>query len=683
MDQILGDVPHTFVYLDDILIASSTMEEHIQDLERVFKILNDNGLVINRKKCILGKPKVEFLGHEVDSQGIRPLKEKVEAILAVKPPTSIKELQRFHGMINYYRQFVRSAAHHMSHLFDALAGKPKKLDWDEKKQYSFESIKQALANSTLLHHPDPSLPLAVTTDASDVAIGGVIEQRGPEGWEPLAFFSKKLSKGQAAWCPYDRELMAAHQGIRHFKHMVEGRAFTLYTDHQSLVPSLFKKTDAPTSRQTNQLSEIAEYTTDIRYLEGKSNFVADALSRPNGENAAEKKKQAVPISAVKSGLKLGRHIFLQELDKIWSRQKEAEDEVLPINNVECPGCIEWQQQQLQQQQQQQQSAINNINSIAEQEEIDLGEKRYQNLISYKEKPQPPSTTASAAAERRQQSSGHGLPSSKRLSKQANSFDPNWTPEHIEWGLFPPSSALKSKSASLDEQLQPNGMPSVSEISQTGVTNSGACPPTKISAKKDEEKISAPFVTVYKQNKPFPANATPSAPNQLTNDDQTLQRHAPNVPGCHPEENAKVFQSGAPQGPFVQNALTNPDDGGSFLQKSSEKENATLKKSDSANLEVSRHAEHDGNIHFHEKNRDQGATYENSSPHYANEQKCEKPISEQKMEDLKAVINSIDHYQINLEEMAVDQPLDQDFQTLSREATTGLRFRKVKIGENFL
>merc|ERR1711911_51101 len=113
MDQILGDVPHTFVYLDDILIASSTLEEHLQDLERVFNILNQNGLVINRKKCVLGKSKVEFLGHEVDAQGIRPLKEKVEAILAVKAPTTVKELQRFHGMMNYYRRFIKAAAHHM------------------------------------------------------------------------------------------------------------------------------------------------------------------------------------------------------------------------------------------------------------------------------------------------------------------------------------------------------------------------------------------------------------------------------------------------------------------------------------------------------------------------------------------------------------------------------------------
>ena len=109
----------------------------------------------------------------------------------------------------------------------------------------------------------PNLLLAITTDASDVAMGAIIEQRGPHGWEPLAFWSKKLSDTQQDWCPYDRELNAAHKAIQHFKHMAEGRPFTLYTDHQSLVPSIHKKTDAPTARQTNQLSEIAKFTTDI------------------------------------------------------------------------------------------------------------------------------------------------------------------------------------------------------------------------------------------------------------------------------------------------------------------------------------------------------------------------------------------------------------------------------------
>ena len=282
MDAILGDIPHVFVYLDDILVASLNKEEHLKDLRKVFEILDQNGLTVNRKKCVFGKTSLDFLGHFVDATGIRPQKEKVEAILATKAPTSIKELRRFLGAINYYRRFVKAAAAHLFHLFCALKANPKKLDWTPDMQKSFEKIKEVLAQRTMLHHPDSSLPLALTTDASDLAMGGVLEQRGPQGWEPLGFYSKKFDDSQRDWCPYDRELQAVHASVRHFRHLLEGRPFTIYTDHQSLVPSMSKKTDAPTARQRNQLAEISEYTTDIRYLEGKANVVADALSRPNG-----------------------------------------------------------------------------------------------------------------------------------------------------------------------------------------------------------------------------------------------------------------------------------------------------------------------------------------------------------------------------------------------------------------
>ena len=281
MDAILGDLPFVFVYIDDILVASNSKEEHLQHLEEVFSILAANGLVVNRAKCDLGKPSLNFLGYRVDSNGIAPLDERVEAIRSIPPPTTVKELQRFLGMFNYYRRFVAHAAELLFPLFDCLKGKPRKLEWTAACNESFLAIKEALAQAAMLRHPRPGAPLAVTSDASDHAMGAVLEQRGPDGWEPLAFFSAKLEKNQQDWPPFDRELLAAFRSIRHFRHMVEGRSFTLYTDHQSLIPALHKKTEPQTARHTYQLANIAEYTTDIRYLEGKANSVADALSRPH------------------------------------------------------------------------------------------------------------------------------------------------------------------------------------------------------------------------------------------------------------------------------------------------------------------------------------------------------------------------------------------------------------------
>ena len=282
MDQIFGDIPHTFVYIDDILVASETEEEHLRDLKVVLDLLRENGLVTNRKKCVLGRSSIEFLGYQVDANGISPLPERVAAIREIKRPTSVKELQRFLGMVNYYRKFIPRAAHHLHHLFDALKGKPKDLVWDDGCTLSFEATKEALAQATLLHHPRTNAHLALTTDASQYAVGGVLEQWGPRGWEPLSFYSSKLNESQQLWPPYDRELLGAFKSVRHFRSMVEGRPFTLFTDHLSLVPSVAKKTDPQTSRQAYQLSALAEFTTDFRYIQGKANVVADSLSRPPG-----------------------------------------------------------------------------------------------------------------------------------------------------------------------------------------------------------------------------------------------------------------------------------------------------------------------------------------------------------------------------------------------------------------
>ena len=130
----------------------------------------------------------------------------------------------------------------------------------------------------MLVHPVDGAPLALTVDASVVAIGGVLEQHVGGHWQPLSFFSKPLQGKQPEWVPFDRELLAAHRSIRHFRPYLEGRQFTLYSDHNSLVPALRKKSEPHTMRQAFQLAGIAEYTSDIRHIEGKANVVADALS---------------------------------------------------------------------------------------------------------------------------------------------------------------------------------------------------------------------------------------------------------------------------------------------------------------------------------------------------------------------------------------------------------------------
>ena len=279
MDGVLRDVPYTFVYLDDILIASKTHDDHRHHLRHVLELLSENGLVVNRAKCTLGVPEIDFLGHHVTAAGIRPLADRVAAIRAFKPPPHRSALQRFLGMINYYHRFLPHIAKILAPLHAIVGGKGQTIEWSSDCQSAFEEAKAALASTVLLHHPRPDAQTSITTDASDTAIGGQLEQKQHGRWVPIAFFSRKLSAAEKNYSTFDRELLAAFCAIKHFRHFVEGRQFTLFTDHKPLVMALRSSAERLSPRQTRHMSLIAEFTSDVQHVQGKFNVVADALSR--------------------------------------------------------------------------------------------------------------------------------------------------------------------------------------------------------------------------------------------------------------------------------------------------------------------------------------------------------------------------------------------------------------------
>lgn len=153
------------------------------------------------------------------------------------------------------------------------------IQWSTEMEEAFQRCKEGLSRATLLAHLDPTARLAVTTDASSTAIGAVVQQYTREGWQPLAFLSKKLSSAQRQYSPYDRELLAIYAAIKHYRHMLEGRTFTIYTDHKPLVHAFKQDPLHSSPQQARHLEYIGQFTTDIQHVEGKSNIVADALSR--------------------------------------------------------------------------------------------------------------------------------------------------------------------------------------------------------------------------------------------------------------------------------------------------------------------------------------------------------------------------------------------------------------------
>ena len=281
MDTVCRGLDSVFVYLDDILIASRNTAEHLKDLHVVCKRLNDHGLVVNTAKCQFGMQEIDFLGHHITKHGVTPRSDKVSAVLSFPQPSTVKGLEEFLGMVNFYHRFIPNAARLMQPLFQAKAahGPRKTLHWTNIMVTAFAETKSALANATMLVYPVSDAYISLTVDASDTAVGGVLEQRVSNTWQPLAFFSRQLRKPEQRYSTFDRELLALYLAIRHFRYLLEARSFTAFTDHKPLTFAMSKASEPWSARQQRHLCYISEFTTDIQHIAGKDNVVADALSR--------------------------------------------------------------------------------------------------------------------------------------------------------------------------------------------------------------------------------------------------------------------------------------------------------------------------------------------------------------------------------------------------------------------
>ena len=238
-------------------------------------------LCVKPSKCEFGVPQLTFLGHLVDQHGIRPLPDKVEALCAFPRPTTQCKLCEFLGLVNFYNRFIPNCAYTLSPLNSFFGKKYKQSDIQctNEAVNAFNTIKEVLAQATLLAHPKPDAPLSIATDASDVVVGAVLQQFVDNDWQPLAYVSKSLTPTERRYSTFDRELLGIYLAIKHFCYAVEGRQFHVLIDHKLLMylPSFRSTQHSP--RQIRHLDYNLQFTSDIRHVKGTANSVADALSR--------------------------------------------------------------------------------------------------------------------------------------------------------------------------------------------------------------------------------------------------------------------------------------------------------------------------------------------------------------------------------------------------------------------
>lgn len=216
------------VFFDDILVYSSTLEDHLQHLTVVLQLLKDNSFFVKMSKCSFGQTTIEYLGHLVGKDGVRVDPQKISAMSEWPSPTTLKQLRGFLGLTGYYRRFVKGYATIAFPLTELL--KKGQFSWSPTAQAAFEELKRAMISTPVLALPNFSIPFDVETDASGYGVGAVLSQER----HPIAFFSKKLSHTLAMSSAYVRELFAITQAVRKWRHYLLGRLFFIHTDHRSL-----------------------------------------------------------------------------------------------------------------------------------------------------------------------------------------------------------------------------------------------------------------------------------------------------------------------------------------------------------------------------------------------------------------------------------------------------------------
>lgn len=305
MTNIFGDQNFLTLhcYLDDLFVYAPDEGEAIKRLGMVFSRLREHGLKLAPKKCHFFRRSVRFLGHIIDSSGVATDPDKISAISVVEESDlmmedgltpSQRKIRSFLGMVLYYQRFIPNCSTIAKPLF-ALAAAPKgkkppgrsatfkKLsrdDWREEHSIAFQQLKTALISSVVLAHPDFSCPFILSTDASMDGIGAVLSQvaEGETRARPIAFASKALTRAQARYPAHPLEFLALKWSVcDKFSHWLKGHEFVVWTDNNPLTYILTKPNlDACKQRW---VSKLAPYCFSIKYILGRKNVVADALSR--------------------------------------------------------------------------------------------------------------------------------------------------------------------------------------------------------------------------------------------------------------------------------------------------------------------------------------------------------------------------------------------------------------------
>ena len=243
----------------------------------VVQRLREYNLKIKPSKCKFARSKLEYLSHIIENGTIRPNPEKTAVVGDAKHPKTVKQVQAFLGLVSYYRKFIKGCSTIASPLIK-LTEKNSSFNWTQECEHAFQTLKTFLiSNEHVLALPDFDKEFVVEADASKFGIGGVLSQKNGRHYQPIAYYSKHLSKTERNYSTSERELLAIVMSVEHFKEYLYGRQFRILSDHEPL--KFLATCDAPTPRLARLQRRLNIYNQSIEYRAGKNHGNADALSR--------------------------------------------------------------------------------------------------------------------------------------------------------------------------------------------------------------------------------------------------------------------------------------------------------------------------------------------------------------------------------------------------------------------
>ena len=282
IEGLLGDIPRTVAFVDEILTTGDSEENCLKQLEAIFKRLLESGLRVNKEKCKFLVKELEYLGYRISDQGTHPLEKKVSAIRKAPDPENVNQLRAWLGLFNFYAKFLPNTATVLAPLYRLLEKKVQ-WNWGEREKRTFQKAKDLLTSERLLVHFDPTKPIVLSCDASPYGISCIMSHRFQDGTEkPIQCASRRLNNAEKNYSQTEREGLSVIYGVTKFHQWLWGRKFKIITDHQPLL-RLFSETQETTKLAASRLVRwsilLSAYNYEIVYRPGANHQNADALSR--------------------------------------------------------------------------------------------------------------------------------------------------------------------------------------------------------------------------------------------------------------------------------------------------------------------------------------------------------------------------------------------------------------------